>query len=61
MFDSRTTTSPKETVVMEMFNPPHPGEIFGEDCLRPLKLSVTEAAIPRATFHRRAPGEKQSP
>ena len=29
---------------MEMFNPPHPGEIIREDCLKPLKLSVTEAA-----------------
>jgi addiction module HigA family antidote len=29
---------------MEMFKPPHPGEIIREDCLRPLKLSVTEAA-----------------
>jgi antitoxin HigA-1 len=29
---------------MEMFNPPHPGEIIREDCLAPLGLSVTEAA-----------------
>jgi addiction module HigA family antidote len=29
---------------MEMFNPPHPGEIVREDCLKPLKLSVTAAA-----------------
>ena len=29
---------------MEMFNPPHPGEIVREDCLRPLDLSVTAAA-----------------
>ena len=29
---------------MEMFNPPHPGEIIREDCLDPLGLSVTEAA-----------------
>ncbi|MGD1038617.1 MAG: helix-turn-helix domain-containing protein [Roseiarcus sp.] len=29
---------------MEMFNPPHPGEMIREDCLKPLKLSVTEAA-----------------
>ena len=27
-----------------MFNPPHPGEIVREDCLRPLDLSVTAAA-----------------
>jgi antitoxin HigA-1 len=30
---------------MEMFNPPHPGEIVREDCLKPLKLTVTEAAL----------------
>ncbi|HEY3720187.1 MAG TPA: HigA family addiction module antitoxin [Roseiarcus sp.] len=29
---------------MEMFNPPHPGEIIREDCLKPLHLSVTETA-----------------
>ena len=29
---------------MQMFNPPHPGEIIREDCLVPLGLSVTEAA-----------------
>jgi len=29
---------------MEMFDPPHPGEIVREDCLKPLNLSVTEAA-----------------
>lgn len=29
---------------MEMFNPPHPGEIIREDCLAPLNLSVTAAA-----------------
>ena len=29
---------------MEMFNPPHPGEIVREDCLKPLNLSVTAAA-----------------
>ena len=29
---------------MEMFHPPHPGEIIREDCLKPLNLSVTEAA-----------------
>ena len=29
---------------MEMFNPPHPGEIIREDCLRPVDLSVTAAA-----------------
>jgi antitoxin HigA-1 len=29
---------------MEVFNPPHPGEIIREDCLEPLGLTVTEAA-----------------
>jgi len=29
---------------MEMFSPPHPGEIIREDCLAPLGLSVTAAA-----------------
>ena len=29
---------------MEMFNPPHPGEIIREDCLKPLGLTVTETA-----------------
>ena len=26
---------------MEMFNPPHPGEIIREDCIKPLGLTVT--------------------
>jgi addiction module HigA family antidote len=30
---------------MQMFNPPHPGEIVREDCLIPAGLSVTEAAL----------------
>jgi len=29
---------------MEMFDPPHPGEILREDCLKPLGLTVTAAA-----------------
>jgi antitoxin HigA-1 len=29
---------------MGMFNPPHPGEIIREDCLKPLGLTVTAAA-----------------
>src|SRR5580700_9665333 len=29
---------------MEMFNPPHPGKMIREDCLKPLDLSVTAAA-----------------
>jgi antitoxin HigA-1 len=30
---------------MEMFNPPHPGEILREDCIAPAGLTVTEAAV----------------
>jgi plasmid maintenance system antidote protein VapI len=26
---------------MEIHNPPHPGEIIGKECLKPLGLSVT--------------------
>jgi addiction module HigA family antidote len=29
---------------MQMHDPPHPGEIIREDCLKPLGLSVTAAA-----------------
>ena len=29
---------------MEMFNPPHPGEILKEDYLAPLELTITETA-----------------
>lgn len=29
---------------MEMFDPPHPGEIIRENCLKPLGLTVTDAA-----------------
>src|ERR1700730_9330734 len=29
---------------MEMFSPPHPGELIRKDCLKPLGLSVTDAA-----------------
>jgi addiction module HigA family antidote len=29
---------------MDMFNPPHPGEIIREDCMTPLGLSVTDTA-----------------
>lgn len=30
---------------MEMYNPCHPGEIIREECLKPLGLTVTEAAL----------------
>jgi addiction module HigA family antidote len=29
---------------MPMKNPPHPGEIVREDCIKPLNLTITEAA-----------------
>ena len=29
---------------MPMHNPPHPGELIREDCLAPLRLTVTAAA-----------------
>ncbi|OFV97422.1 MAG: addiction module antidote protein, HigA family [Acidobacteria bacterium RIFCSPLOWO2_12_FULL_54_10] len=29
---------------MKMHNPPHPGEVLRELCLKPLKLNITEAA-----------------
>ena len=38
----RTTTSPKGGC--SYGKPPHPGEIIRKDCLRPVKLWVTEAA-----------------
>ena len=28
-----------------MFNPPHPGIILGEDCIKPLGLTIKEAAF----------------
>lgn len=28
-----------------MYNPPHPGEHVLEDCIRPLGLSITQAAV----------------
>ena len=30
---------------MKMHNPPHPGEVLSELCLKPLGLSITEAAL----------------
>jgi addiction module HigA family antidote len=29
---------------MKMYNPPHPGEVLQELCLKPLNLTVTETA-----------------
>jgi addiction module HigA family antidote len=31
-------------MTMQMYNPPHPGEVVRELCLEPLGLSVTKAA-----------------
>ena len=31
-------------MMMQMYNPPHPGEIIRELCLEPLGISVTRAA-----------------
>ena len=39
------TTKTTTEAAMRMHNPPHPGEILGELCLRPLRLTVTQAAI----------------
>ncbi len=30
---------------MEMYNPPHPGEVIRESCLDPLGLTVTAAGL----------------
>lgn len=30
---------------MDMKNPPHPGQIIAEDVLKPLRVSITDAAI----------------
>ena len=39
---------------MSMRNPPHPGELIGEDVIKPLGISVTKAAdilhVRRATL-----------
>ena len=29
---------------MKMYNPPHPGEVLNELCLKPVGVSITEAA-----------------
>jgi antitoxin HigA-1 len=39
---TRTTIEVME--MMQMYNPPHPGEIIKELCLEPLGLTVTRAA-----------------
>jgi addiction module HigA family antidote len=30
---------------MEMFNPPHPGEILLEECIKPLNMSISAFAL----------------
>ena len=44
-------------VQMEMYNPPHPGEILKEDYLVPLELSITEAASALGVAGRAGCGE----
>ena len=50
----KTTT--ENTVLDNMYDPPHPGEMLREDVLPALKLSVTEAArqigVSRVTLSR---------
>jgi len=42
---------------MQMYDPPHPGEILRELCLEPLGINVTQAAkslgINRVTLHKK--------
>ena len=35
---------PKKAPVIRMHNPPHPGEIIKDLCLKPLRLTVSKAA-----------------
>ena len=39
-----TKTITEVSVMMQMYDPPHPGEILRELCLEPLGLTVTRAA-----------------
>lgn len=39
------TTIKKDGDIMEMKNPPHPGRILKQDCIEPIGLSITEAAL----------------
>ncbi len=41
---SITSITTKGEQFMEMHHPPHPGEVIRELCLKPLGLSVTDAA-----------------
>jgi addiction module HigA family antidote len=41
---STTKTTTEVIKMMQMYNPPHPGEILKELCLEPLELTVTRAA-----------------
>ena len=40
-----TSTTIDQDIVMAMHNPPHPGGIVRRQCLEPLGLSVTQAAV----------------
>jgi addiction module HigA family antidote len=37
---------------MEMYNPPHPGEIIRELCLEPLEITVTRASAALGVSHK---------
>lgn len=39
-----TIIDQKAGAVMTMHNPPHPGEVVREECIKPLGLTVTKAA-----------------
>ena len=41
---STSTTRTITEAIMRMHNPPHPGEVLRELCLRPLGVTVTNAA-----------------
>jgi len=41
---STTKTTIERTPIIRMHNPPHPGEVLRELCLKPLGLTVTDAA-----------------
>jgi len=41
---STTKITTEVSKMMQMYNPPHPGEILKELCLEPLGLTVTKAA-----------------
>ena len=38
------TSTEKASVMMTMKNPPHPGQVVLQECIEPLRLSITDAA-----------------